>query len=59
MKPPKKTNVSIVRCSAAKYRSFFAAKGSGDVRVEMRHAEESLWLTQNNQRAARRRLPPT
>lgn len=42
--PRKKTEVSIVRSSAAEYLTFIAATGSGG--VEAVYAEESIWLTQ-------------
>lgn len=46
-KPPqlaKKTEVSIVRSSAAEYLTFIAASGQGG--VEAVYADESIWLTQ-------------
>ena len=48
-KPPKsppKTEVSIVRSSAAEYLTFVAATGGGSASVEMRYEDENLWLTQ-------------
>jgi len=45
-RPSKKTEVSIVRSSAAEYLSFVAATGSGSDTVEMRYEDENLWLTQ-------------
>lgn len=42
--PPKKTEVSIVRSSAAEYLTFVAASGQGG--VEAVYADESIWLTQ-------------
>ena len=44
--PAKKTEVSIVRSSAAKYLTFVAATGNGNASVEMRYDDENLWLTQ-------------
>ena len=43
---PKKTEVSIVRSSAAEYLTFVAATGGGSDTVEMRYEDENLWLTQ-------------
>jgi hypothetical protein len=42
--PPKKTEVSIVRSSAAEYLTFIATSGQGG--VEAVYAEESVWITQ-------------
>ncbi|MCA3238461.1 MAG: virulence RhuM family protein [Curvibacter sp.] len=42
--PPKKTEVSIVRSSAAEYLTFVAASGQGG--VEAVYAEENVWITQ-------------
>jgi hypothetical protein len=42
--PPKKTEVSIVRSSAAEYLTFVAASGQGG--VEAVYADESIWVTQ-------------
>lgn len=44
--PTAKTDVSIVRSSAAEYLTFVAATGSGSNSVEMRYEDENLWLTQ-------------
>ena len=44
--PTAKTDVSIVRSSAAEYLTFVAATGNGSNSVEMRYEEENLWLTQ-------------
>lgn len=41
---PKKTEVSLVRSSAAEYLTFIAASGQGG--VEAVYADESIWLTQ-------------
>ncbi len=43
---PRKTEVSIVRSSAAEYLTFVAATGNGNASVEMRYEDENLWLTQ-------------
>jgi len=46
-KPPqslKKTEVSLVRSSAAEYLTFVAASGQGG--VEAVYADESIWVTQ-------------
>lgn len=43
-KTPKKSEVSIVRSSAAEYLTFVAASGQGG--VEAVYADESIWLTQ-------------
>ncbi len=40
----KKTNVSLVRSSAAEYLTFVAASGSGG--VEAAYADENVWLSQ-------------
>ena len=40
----KKTEVSLVRSSAAEYLTFIAASGQGG--VEVIYADESIWLTQ-------------
>jgi hypothetical protein len=42
--PTKKTEVSLVRSSAAEYLTFVAASGQGG--VEAIYADESIWLTQ-------------
>jgi hypothetical protein len=44
--PTAKTDVSIVRSSAAEYLTFVAATGNGSNSVEMRYEDENLWLTQ-------------
>ncbi len=42
--PSKKSEVSIIRSSAAEYLTFVAANGQGG--VEAVYADESIWLTQ-------------
>ncbi len=42
--PPKKSEVSLARSSAAEYLTFVAASGQGG--VEAVYADESIWLTQ-------------
>ena len=42
--PPKKTEVSLVRSSAAEYLTLIAASGQGG--VEAVYADESIWVTQ-------------
>jgi hypothetical protein len=42
--PTKKTEVSLVRSSAAEYLTFIAASGQGG--VEAVYADESIWVTQ-------------
>ncbi len=42
----KKTEVSLVRSSAAEYLTFVAAGGSSEASVEMRYEDENVWLTQ-------------
>ena len=42
----KKTEVSLVRSSAAEYLTFVAAGGNSEVSVEMRYEDENIWLTQ-------------
>lgn len=44
--PPKKTEVTLTRSSAAEYLTFVAATGGGNTSVEMRYEDENLWLTQ-------------
>jgi hypothetical protein len=44
LQPPKKTEVSLVRSSAAEYLTFVAASGQGG--VEAVYADETIWLTQ-------------
>lgn len=44
--PAKKSEVSIIRSSAAEYLTFVAATGGGSATVEMRYEDENLWLTQ-------------
>ena len=41
-----KTEVSIVRSSAAEYLTFVAAGGDSEASVEMRYEDENIWLTQ-------------
>jgi len=43
---PKKSEVSLVRSSAAEYLTFVAATGKAQSSVEMRYEDENLWLTQ-------------
>lgn len=42
----KKTEVSLVRSTAAEYLTFVAATGGNNTSVEMRYEDENLWLTQ-------------
>ncbi|MFT5029623.1 MAG: hypothetical protein ACI9VS_002064 [Candidatus Binatia bacterium] len=42
----KKTDVSLVRSSAAEYLTFVAAGGDSEASVEMRYEDENIWLTQ-------------
>ena len=42
----KKTEVSLVRSSAAEYLTFVAAGGESEASVEMRYEDENVWLTQ-------------
>jgi hypothetical protein len=42
----KKTEVSLVRSSAAEYLTFVAAGGDSEASVEMRYEDENIWLTQ-------------
>jgi hypothetical protein len=44
IQPPRKTEGSLVRSSAAEYLTFIAAGGQGG--VEAVYADESIWLTQ-------------
>lgn len=44
--PPKKSEVTLARSSAAEYLTFIAATGGGNTSVEMRYEDENLWLTQ-------------
>jgi hypothetical protein len=46
MKNKKKTEVSIVRSSAAEYLTFIASTGDNEQSVEMRYQDENIWLTQ-------------
>jgi len=41
-----KTEVSLVRSSAAEYLTFVAAGGDSEASVEMRYEDENIWLTQ-------------
>ena len=41
-----KTEVSLVRSSAAEYLTFVAAGGDSEASVEMRYEDENVWLTQ-------------
>jgi len=43
---PRKSDVSIVRSSAAEYLTFVAVTGKAQSSVEMRYEDENLWLTQ-------------
>ncbi len=43
---PKERETSLVRSSAAEYLTFVAAGGSSETSVEMRYADENVWLTQ-------------
>jgi hypothetical protein len=45
-KPSKKSEISLVRSSAAEYLTFVAATGKVQSSVEMRYEDENLWLTQ-------------
>ncbi len=42
----KNTTFSLVRSSAAEYLTFVAVSGNSEVSVEMRYADENIWLTQ-------------
>lgn len=42
----KKTEVNIVRSSAAEYLTFVAATGDSEDSIEMRYEDENIWLTQ-------------
>ena len=42
----KKTEVSLVRSSAAEYLTFVAAGGDSEASVEMRYEDGNVWLTQ-------------
>lgn len=42
--PPKNTNASLVRSSAAEYLTFIAANGQSG--VEVVYADETIWITQ-------------
>jgi hypothetical protein len=42
----KKTEISLVRSSAAEYLTFVAAGGGSEASVEMRYEDENIWLTQ-------------
>lgn len=42
----KKKEGSVVRSSAAEYLTFVAAGGNSEASVEMRYADENIWLTQ-------------
>jgi hypothetical protein len=42
----KNKKVSVVRSSAAEYLTFVAAGGNSEASVEMRYADENIWLTQ-------------
>lgn len=44
--PNTKTDVTLVRSSAAEYLTFVAATGGGSASVEMRYEDENLGLTQ-------------
>jgi len=46
LQPPKKSEVTLARSSAAEYLTFVAATGGGSASVEMRYEDENLWLTQ-------------
>ena len=45
-RPKKKTDVFLIRSSAAEYLTFVAAIGDSEASVEMRYEDESIWLTQ-------------
>lgn len=45
--PPKKSEVTFVRSSAAEYLTFVAATGGGNTSVEMRYEDEKLHTTSN------------
>lgn len=45
-RPSGKKDVSVVRSSAAEHLTFVATSGSSEASVEMRYAEENIWLTQ-------------
>jgi hypothetical protein len=45
-KAKSKTEVSLVRSSAAEYLTFVAGSGGADASVEMRYEDENVWLTQ-------------
>jgi hypothetical protein len=41
-----RTEVALVRSSAAEYLTFVTAGGGSDSSVEMRYEDENVWLTQ-------------
>ncbi|MDQ7048734.1 MAG: RhuM family protein [Enterobacterales bacterium] len=41
-----KTEMPIIRSSAAEYLTFVAAGGQSETSVEMRYEDENIWLTQ-------------
>lgn len=46
MSKKEQKNRSLVRSSAAEYLTFIAAGGGSNASVEMRYADENIWLTQ-------------
>ncbi len=46
MQKTTKTEISIIRSSAAEYLIFVAAGGNSEISVEMRYEDENIWLTQ-------------
>ena len=46
MQKTTKTEISIIRSSAAEYLIFVAAGGNSETSVEMRYEDENIWLTQ-------------
>lgn len=46
MPAKKKTEISLIRSSAAEYLTFVAAGGNSEASVEMRYEDENIWLTQ-------------
>lgn len=45
-RPKRKSEISLIRSSAAEYLTFVAAGGDSEASVEMRYEDENIWLTQ-------------
>ncbi len=44
----KKSQLSMIRSSAAEYLTFVSSTGNAEQAIEMRYEDENIWLTQRD-----------